>query len=169
MSTDPHPDEARGAIAALRGTPIVPLFYEASTRTRTSFELAARVLGADVISIAASASSVQKGESLVDTVLTLQAVGANVLIMRHRYSGAPQLAAGHSHLKVINAGDGWYAHPTQALLDLYTMRAHPGHPHGRKVVIVGDITHSRGARSTMGGLTAVGARVVLCGPPTLMP
>jgi len=156
-------------VPTLRGTTIVTLFYETSTRTRTSFELAARVLGADVISIAAAASSVQKGESLVDTVLTLQAVGADMLIMRHRYSGAPYLAARHSRFKVVNAGDGWHAHPTQALLDLYTMRSHLGDLRGRKVVIVGDITHSRVARSNMWGLTAVGARVVICGPPTLMP
>ena len=156
-------------VPTLRGTTIVTLFYEASTRTRTSFELAARVLGADVISIAAASSSVQKGESLVDTVLTLQAVGADMLIMRHRYSGAPYLAARHSHLKVVNGGDGWHAHPTQALLDIYTMRSHLGDLRGRKVVIVGDITHSRVARSNMWGLTAVGARVVICGPPTLMP
>jgi len=156
-------------VPTLRGTTVVTLFYEASTRTRTSFELAARVLGADVMSIAASASSVQKGESLVDTVLTVQAVGADVLVMRHRYSGAPYLAARHSNLKVVNAGDGWHAHPTQALLDLFTMRSHLGDLRGRKVVIVGDITHSRVARSNMWGLTAVGARVVLCGPPTLMP
>jgi aspartate carbamoyltransferase catalytic subunit len=156
-------------VPTLRGTTIVTLFYEASTRTRTSFELAARVLGADVISIAAASSSVQKGESLIDTVLTLQAVGADMLIMRHRYSGAPYLAARHSHLKVVNGGDGWHAHPTQALLDMYTMRSHLGDLRGRKVVIVGDITHSRVARSNMWGLTAVGARVVICGPPTLMP
>jgi len=156
-------------VPTLRGTTIVTLFYENSTRTRTSFELAARVLGADVVSIAASASSVQKGESLVDTVLTLQAVGADMLVMRHRYSGAPYLAARHSHLKVVNAGDGWHAHPTQALLDLYTIRSHLGDLRDRKVVIVGDITHSRVARSNMWGLTAVGARVVVCGPPTLMP
>ncbi len=156
-------------VPTLRGTTVVTLFYENSTRTRSSFELAARVLGADVISIAASASSVQKGESLVDTVLTLQAVGANMIVMRHRYSGAPYLAARHSHLKVVNAGDGWHAHPTQALLDLYTMRSHLGDLRGRKVVIVGDITHSRVARSNMWGLTAVGARVVICGPPTLVP
>ena len=156
-------------VPTLRGTTIVTLFYEASTRTRTSFELAARVLGADVISIAAGSSSVQKGESLVDTVLTLQAVGADMLIMRHRYSGAPYLAARHSRFKVVNAGDGWHAHPTQALLDLYTVRSHLGDLRGRKVVIVGDITHSRVARSNMWGLTAVGARVVICGPSTLMP
>ncbi len=156
-------------VPTLRGTTIVTLFYENSTRTRTSFELAARVLGADVISIAATTSSVQKGESLVDTVLTLQAVGADMLIMRHRYSGAPYLAARHSRFKVVNAGDGWHAHPTQALLDMYTMRSHLGELRGRKVVIVGDITHSRVARSNMWGLTAVGARVVVCGPPTLMP
>jgi len=156
-------------VPTLRGTTIVTLFYETSTRTRTSFELAARVLGADVISIAAATSSVQKGESLVDTVLTLQAVGADMLIMRHRYSGAPYLAARHSRFKVVNGGDGWHAHPTQALLDIYTMRSHLGDLRGRKVVIVGDITHSRVARSNMWGLTAVGARVVVCGPPTLMP
>jgi len=156
-------------VPTLRGTTIVTLFYETSTRTRTSFELAARVLGADVISIAAATSSVQKGESLVDTVLTLQAVGADMLIMRHRYSGAPYLAARHSRFKVVNAGDGWHAHPTQALLDIYTMRSHLGDLRGRKVVIVGDITHSRVARSNMWGLTAVGARVVVCGPPTLIP
>jgi len=156
-------------VPTLRGTTIVTLFYEASTRTRTSFELAARVLGADVVSIAAASSSVQKGESLVDTVLTLQAVGADMLIMRHHYSGAPYLAARSSHLKVVNGGDGWHAHPTQALLDIYTMRSHLGDLRGRKVVIVGDITHSRVARSNMWGLTAVGARVVICGPPTLIP
>jgi len=102
-------------------------------------------------------------------VLTLQAVGADMLIMRHRYSGAPYLAARSSHLKVVNGGDGWHAHPTQALLDIYTMRSHLGDLRGRKVVIVGDITHSRVARSNMWGLATVGARVVICGPPTLMP
>lgn len=156
-------------VPALRGTTIVTLFYENSTRTRTSFELAGKVLGADVINISAAASSVSKGESLVDTVKTLQAVGADVLVMRHSRSGAPYLAARHAGCSVINAGDGLHAHPTQALLDLYTMRAHLGDIRGRKVVIVGDILHSRVARSNMWALTAMGAQVVVCAPPTLVP
>lgn len=156
-------------VPALRGTTIVTLFYENSTRTRTSFELAGKVLGADVINISAAASSVSKGESLVDTVKTLRAVGADVLVMRHSRSGAPYLAARHAGCSVINAGDGLHAHPTQALLDLYTMRAHLGDVRGRKVVIVGDILHSRVARSNMWALTALGAQVVVCAPPTLIP
>lgn len=156
-------------VPALRGTTVVTLFYENSTRTRTSFELAGKVLGADVINIAASASSVSKGESLVDTVKTLQAVGADVLIMRHSRSGAPYLAARTANCSVINAGDGTHAHPTQALLDLYTMRSALGDVRGRKIVIVGDLLHSRVARSNAWALTAMGAEVVLCAPPTLVP
>jgi len=156
-------------VPTLRGTTVVTLFYEASTRTRSSFELAARSLGADVISIAASGSSTEKGESLVDTVRTLQAVGADMLVMRHRQSGAPYLVARHVNMSVVNAGDGWHAHPSQALLDAYTIYRHLGDLRGRKVVIVGDITHSRVARSNIWGLTTMGARVVLCGPPTLLP
>jgi len=154
---------------ALRGKTLVTLFYEASTRTRASFELAAKALGADVINIAASGSSVQKGESLYDTVRTLQAVGAQVLVMRHASSGAPYLVARHVQMNVINAGDGWHAHPTQGLLDLYTMRSHLGDLRGKRVVIVGDIAHSRVARSNLWGLTTVGAEVVVCAPPTLLP
>jgi len=156
-------------VPALRGRTIITLFYEASTRTRASFELAGKALGADVINVAASGSSVDKGESLVDTVRTLQAVGADVLIMRHASSGAPYLVARHVRASVINAGDGWHAHPTQALLDLYTMRSHLGDLRGRRVVIVGDVAHSRVARSNIWGLAAVGAEVVLCAPPTLLP
>lgn len=157
-------------VPALRGKTIVTLFYEASTRTRASFELAGKALGADVINVAASGSSVEKGESLVDTVRTLQAIGADVLVMRHSASGAPYLAARHLEASVINAGDGWHAHPTQALLDLYTMRSHLGGSlEGRRVVIVGDIAHSRVARSNLWGLTALGAEVTVCAPPTLMP
>ncbi len=156
-------------VPALRGRTIITLFYEASTRTRASFELAGKALGADVINVAASGSSVEKGESLVDTVRTLQAVGADVLIMRHASSGAPYLVARHVRASVINAGDGWHAHPTQALLDLYTMRSHLGDLRGRRAVIVGDIAHSRVARSDIWGLAVVGAEVVLCGPPTLLP
>jgi aspartate carbamoyltransferase catalytic subunit len=156
-------------VPALRGVTVVNLFYEPSTRTRASFELAAKALGADVVNIAAEQSSVRKGESLLDTVRTIEALGAQVLVLRHWQSGAPYLAARHSRLHVVNAGDGWHAHPTQALLDIYTLRRHLGDLRGRKVVIVGDIAHSRVARSNAWGLTALGARVVLCGPPTLLP
>ncbi|MDO8616252.1 MAG: aspartate carbamoyltransferase catalytic subunit [Dehalococcoidia bacterium] len=156
-------------VPALRGKTIITLFYEASTRTRASFELAGKALGADVINVAAGGSSVEKGESLIDTVRTLQAVGADVLIMRHPSSGAPYLVTRHVECSVINAGDGWHAHPTQALLDVYTMRAHLGELRGRRVVIVGDIAHSRVARSNIWGLAAAGAEVVLCAPPTLLP
>src|SRR5437773_6309607 len=156
-------------VPALRGKTIVTLFYEASTRTRASFELAGKALGADVINISAGGSSVEKGESLIDTVRTLQAVGANVLVMRHPSSGAPYLVARHVQAAVVNGGDGWHAHPTQALLDLYTMRAHLGDIRGRRVLIVGDIAHSRVARSNIWGLTAMGASVVVCAPPTLLP
>jgi aspartate carbamoyltransferase catalytic subunit len=156
-------------VPALRGRTIVTLFYEASTRTRASFELAGKALGADVINVAATGSSVEKGESLIDTVRTLQAVGADALVMRHSSSGAPYLVARHVQASVINAGDGWHAHPTQALLDLYTMRSHLGDLRGRKVVIVGDIAHSRVARSNIWALAAVGANVTVCAPPTLLP
>jgi aspartate carbamoyltransferase catalytic subunit len=156
-------------VPALRGKTIVTLFYEASTRTRASFELAAKALGADVINIAASGSSVQKGESLYDTVRTLQAVGAQMLIMRHGSSGAPYLVARHVGMNVVNGGDGWHAHPTQGLLDIYTMRSHLGDLRGKRVVIVGDIAHSRVARSNLWGLTTLGADVVVCAPPTLLP
>ncbi len=154
---------------ALRGTTIVTLFYEASTRTRASFELAGKVLGADVINLTSSGSSVEKGESLIDTVRTLQAIGAQVLVMRHSMSGAPYLAAEHCDAKVINAGDGWHAHPTQGLLDLYTLRSRVGDLRGRRIVIVGDVAHSRVARSDIWGLSKLGAEVVVCGPPTLLP
>jgi aspartate carbamoyltransferase catalytic subunit len=156
-------------VPALRGTTIVTLFFENSTRTRTSFELAGKVLGADVINISASASSVSKGESLIDTVKTLRAIGADALIMRHNRSGAPYLASRHAECSVINAGDGLHAHPTQALLDLYTMRSAIGGVRGKKIVIVGDVMHSRVARSNMWSLTALGAEVVVCAPPTLQP
>ncbi len=156
-------------VPALRGTTVVTLFYEDSTRTRASFELAGKVLGADVINISAKGSSIEKGESLIDTVLTLQAIGTDVLIMRHHASGAPYLAARHASFRVVNAGDGWHAHPTQALLDAYTIRSRLGGVRGRKVVIVGDISHSRVARSDLWALTALGAEVVVCGPPTLLP
>ncbi len=156
-------------VPTLRGTTIITMFYEASTRTRASFELAAKVLGADVINVSASGSSVEKGESLVDTVRTLEAIGADALVIRHGASGAPYLAAQHTSASIINAGDGTHAHPSQALLDLYTMRQRLGDMRGRRVVIVGDILHSRVARSNLWALTAMGAEVVVCGPPTLIP
>ena len=156
-------------VPTLRGRTMVTMFYEASTRTRVSFELAAKFLSADVVNVAASGSSVSKGESLLDTLRTLQALGADVVVMRHSSSGAPYLVAQQVDIGVTNAGDGWHAHPTQALLDLYTIRRRLTTIEGLKVVIVGDILHSRVARSNIWGLTRMGAKVVLCGPPTLMP
>ncbi len=156
-------------VPALQGSTVVNLFYENSTRTRISFELAAKNLSADVVNVTASGSSVAKGESLIDTVRTLQALGADFVIMRHSQSGAPYLVAQQIRGSVINAGDGWHAHPTQALLDLFTMEEHLGSVAGRKIVILGDILHSRVARSNIWSLTTLGAEVVLCGPPTLMP
>ena len=146
------------------------MFYESSTRTRISFEEAGKVLSADVINMSSSGSSVDKGESLLNTGLTLQAMGVDVVVIRHPYSGAPYLLARHlPQVSVINAGDGLHAHPTQALLDLYTMRERLGSLRGARVVIVGDVLHSRVARSNLWGLTKVGAQVTLSGPTTLMP
>ena len=156
-------------VPALRGRTIITLFYEASTRTRASFELAGKSLGADVINVAAGGSSIEKGESLIDTVRTLQAVGADVLVIRHPSSGAPYLVARNVSCSVVNGGDGWHAHPTQALLDLFTMRNHLGSIRGKRIVIVGDIAHSRVARSDIWGLTALGAEIAVCAPPTLLP
>ena len=157
-------------VPALRGTNVTILFYEASTRTRVSFEVAAKNLSADVVNIAAASSSVSKGESLVDTIRTIEALGARMLVMRHATSGAPYLAAEHFGGNVLNGGDGWHAHPTQALLDLYTMRAHlpGGSAAGRKVVILGDVLHSRVARTNLWTLTAAGADLWVCGPATLL-
>jgi aspartate carbamoyltransferase catalytic subunit len=147
----------------------VNLFYEASTRTRVSFEVAAKNLGADVINVSASGSSVEKGETLLDTVRTLTALGAELLVVRHKDSGAPYIVAQHTGISVVNAGDGTHAHPTQALLDAYTIRERFGLIEGLRVVIVGDIAHSRVARSDAWCLAALGADVTLCGPPTLLP
>lgn len=160
-------------VPALRGRSVTILFYEASTRTRVSFEVAAKNLSADVVNIAAATSSVTKGESLVDTIRTVEALGAQMLVMRHGVSGAPYLAAEVFGGAVLNGGDGWHAHPTQALLDLYTMRSRLGQAgsfgiEGRKVVILGDILHSRVARSNIWSLTTAGADLWLCGPPTLV-
>jgi aspartate carbamoyltransferase catalytic subunit len=163
-------DRPIAKVPALRGRNVTILFYEASTRTRVSFEVAAKNLSADVVNIAAATSSVTKGESLVDTVRTVEALGAQMLVMRHSVSGAPYLAAEVFGGSVLNGGDGWHAHPTQALLDLYTMRSRlpGGSVAGKKVVILGDVLHSRVARSNLWTLTAAGADVWLCGPPTLL-
>lgn len=157
-------------LPTLRGRTIFTLFYENSTRTRSSFETAGKWMSADVINISASSSSVKKGESLRDTALTLKAVGADAIIMRHPSSGAARQVAGWlDDTAIINAGDGSNQHPTQALLDATTMRNRIGEINGKKVVIVGDILHSRVARSNAQLLTALGAEVVFVAPPTLVP
>lgn len=155
--------------AHLQGKSVVTLFYENSTRTRMSFELASKYMSAAAANISASASSVAKGETLIDTGVTLDQMGTDVIIMRHPMSGAPALLARHVRASVINAGDGMNEHPTQALLDMLTMREHLGSLEGIKVAICGDVMHSRVARSNIYGLTTMGANVVLCAPPTLMP
>ncbi|MDN5376087.1 MAG: aspartate carbamoyltransferase catalytic subunit [Thermacetogenium sp.] len=156
-------------VPTLRGRSVVTLFYEPSTRTRTSFELAAKYLGADTTSIAVATSSVQKGESLRDTARTIEAMAADVIIIRHSAAGAPHQLARWVSSRVINAGDGAHEHPTQALLDLYTIREKKGSFRGLKVAILGDIAHSRVARSNIWGLTKLGAEVRVVGPATLMP
>ena len=156
-------------VPALRGRTVINLFYESSTRTRSSFEIAERVLSADSLSIAASTSSVSKGETLLDTARNLEAMNPDLVVIRHASAGAPHLLARHCRFAVVNAGDGAHEHPTQALLDALTLRQHKGKLEGLKVAIVGDILHSRVARSNLWLLSKMGAQVVLCGPPTLMP
>ncbi|GAA0575316.1 aspartate carbamoyltransferase catalytic subunit [Paractinoplanes ferrugineus] len=156
-------------LPTLRGRTVVNLFYEDSTRTRISFEAAAKRLSADVINFSAKGSSVSKGESLKDTALTLQAMGADAVVIRHSASGAPHRLSSWVDGSVINAGDGTHEHPTQALLDAYTMRSRLGRLAGLKVAIVGDVLHSRVARSNILLLTTLGAHVTLVGPPTLIP
>ncbi|MCW2621814.1 MAG: pyrB [Frankiales bacterium] len=158
-----------GKLPTLRGRTIVNLFFEDSTRTKTSFELAAKRLSADVINFAAKGSSVSKGESLKDTALTLEAMGADAVVIRHAWSGAPVNLARYVQGSVVNAGDGTHEHPTQALLDAYTMRKRLGRIEGLKVTIVGDVLHSRVARSNVLLLHTLGADVTLVAPPTLLP
>ena len=154
----------------LRGKMVVNLFFEASTRTRTSFEIAAKRLGADIVSITASGSSVSKGESLVDTLNTLIAMRPDAIVMRHAASGAPQFLARHlPRTPIINAGDGTHEHPTQALLDARTILDHRKNLEGLRVAIIGDIAHSRVARSNIYLLSKFGAQIVLCGPASLVP
>ena len=155
--------------AHLQGKSIVTLFYENSTRTRMSFELASKYMSAAAANISASASSVAKGETLIDTGVTLDQMGTDVIIIRPPMSGAPALLAKHVRSSIINAGDGMNEHPTQALLDMMTMKDHLGDLNGIKVAICGDVMHSRVARSNIYGLTTMGANVVLCAPPTLIP
>jgi len=161
-----NPQKAR---PLLRGKRVLLLFYEASTRTRASFEIAAKALGATTTLILSSGSSIEKGESLLDTAYTLRAVGADVIVVRHPNAGAPHLMASHLDIPVINAGDGMHEHPTQALLDAYTILRHKKKLTGLQVAIVGDIYHSRVARSAVHLLSKSGARITLCGPPELLP
>lgn len=156
-------------VPALRGKTVVNLFYEPSTRTRVSFEVAAKRLSADVINIASETSSVKKGETLIDTGRNIEALKADIIVMRHNYSGAPALLARHLNISVVNAGDGWHEHPTQALLDIFTLKEKLGKIKGLKITIIGDIAHSRVARSNIWGLTKLGAKVTVCAPPMLIP
>src|SRR5881296_1624814 len=153
----------------LRGRTVILFFAEASTRTRVSFELAAKALSADVVNITATGSSVEKGESLLDTARTLEALGGDVLVIRHGSSGAPYFVTQRVGAAVINAGDGAHAHPTQGLVDAYTLRAKLGDLAGKRIVVVGDVLHSRVARSDINTLIPLGARVTLSGPTTLVP
>ncbi|WP_295919059.1 aspartate carbamoyltransferase catalytic subunit [Anaerovibrio lipolyticus] len=156
-------------VPALRGKSIVTLFYEPSTRTRSSFELAGKYLGADVVNITAGTSSIVKGESLRDTLYTVEAMGVDAIVMRHKAEGAAEYASKVASPVIINAGDGAHAHPSQGLLNLFTVQEHKGQLEGLKYVILGDITHSRVARSDIQGMRKMGVEVHLAGPRTLMP
>jgi aspartate carbamoyltransferase catalytic subunit len=156
-------------VPTLRGRTIVNLFYEASTRTRSSFETAEKALSADTLSVATSVSSVTKGETLLDTVRNLEAMSPDLIVLRHAAAGAPHFLARHCRSMIVNAGDGAHEHPTQALLDAFTIRKRKGRLAGLRVVIVGDLLHSRVMRSDVWLLSKMGAQVVLCGPPTLLP
>jgi aspartate carbamoyltransferase catalytic subunit len=153
----------------LRGKRVVLLFYEPSTRTRSSFEIAAKSLGAMTVLVQSSGSSIEKGESLLDTGYTLHAVGADAIVIRHPNAGAPHLMASRLDIPIINAGDGMHEHPSQALLDAYTIQRHKKNFKGLQIAIIGDIFHSRVARSAVHLLTKLGAKMILCGPPELLP
>lgn len=156
-------------VPALRGKTVVNLFFEPSTRTRISFELAAKRLSADVMNITPQESSFSKGETVMDTVRNIEALRVDLLVIRHAAAGVPEMIAKHAHASVINAGDGAHEHPTQALLDLFTIQEKLKRIQGLNVSIIGDIAHSRVARSNIWGLTKLGAKVTVCGPPTLIP
>ncbi|NJR43836.1 MAG: aspartate carbamoyltransferase catalytic subunit [Akkermansiaceae bacterium] len=164
-----HGRQANKKLDRMRGLTQINLFYESSTRTRTSFELAGKRLGADVVNMSISSSSIKKGETLIDTAMTLNAMHPDVLVARHHDSGAIALLARHVNCAVINAGDGSHEHPTQALLDLYTIRERGLSFEGLRVAIVGDVAHSRVARSNIHALSKLGAEVRVVGPPTMMP
>ena len=165
----PLPNETYRRLDTLKGKTVINLFFEASTRTRVSFEIAARRLGAETLTIAAQGSSVSKGESLVDTLNTLAAMRPHAIVMRHAASGAPTFLARHLQIPIVNAGDGTHEHPTQALLDARTILDHRASLTGLRVAIIGDIAHSRVARSNVHLLSKFGAQIVLCGPPSLLP
>jgi aspartate carbamoyltransferase catalytic subunit len=156
-------------VPTLRGRTVVSLFYESSTRTSSSFDLAAKRLSADLVSVKAAGSSVEKGESLKDTVATLSAYDPAAIVLRHPYAGAAQMVAGWTEASVVNAGDGKHEHPSQALLDVYTLRRRLGSLEGTRIWIVGDVLHSRVARSNLIAFAKMGAEVTVCGPPTLIP
>jgi aspartate carbamoyltransferase catalytic subunit len=156
-------------VPALRGKTVVMLFFEPSTRTRISFELAAKRLSADTLNVASSTSSTTKGESVLDTARNIEAMNVDLIIVRHKSSGVPKILADGLKAAVVNAGDGMRAHPTQALLDMFTIKERLGTIEGRRIAIVGDVLHSRVARSNIQGLTKLGAKVTVCGPSTLMP
>src|SRR5512138_1092225 len=156
-------------VPALRGKTVVNMFYEPSTRTRTSFEIAEKRLSADTLSIAAATSSAQKGETLVDTAMNIEAMAPDMIVLRHASSGAGHLLSRICRSRIINAGDGMHEHPTQALLDAFTIKQHKGRLNGLKVAIVGDLLHSRVLRSNVLLLTMLGAEVWVCGPATLLP
>jgi len=156
-------------VPTLRGKTVITLFFEASTRTRTSFEIAAKRLSADTINISASTSSVVKGETLIDTARNLESMNPDIIVIRHSAAGAAHILAGLLEQSIINAGDGAHEHPTQALLDMLTIREKKGAIEGLKIAIVGDIAHSRVARSNIYGLTKMGANVVVCGPAMMIP
>jgi aspartate carbamoyltransferase catalytic subunit len=156
-------------LPTLRGVTIVNLFYESSTRTRISFELAEKRLSADIVNFTTSGSSVQKGETLLDTLKNIEAMKIDVVVVRHKGTGVPKFLSEHTDAVIVNAGDGAHEHPTQALLDIFTVESNLGNLKGKTITIVGDIKHSRVARSNAWGLNALGAKVRFCGPPTLMP
>src|SRR6266436_8475016 len=159
----------RKKLTNLKGKVVVNLFFEASTRTRTSFGLAAKRLSADTIDFTTGGSSLSKGESFIDTAKNIEAMGIDVMVVRHSVPGAPHLLSQHVNCAIINAGDGAHEHPTQGLLDIFTIRRIKGRLDGLTVGLVGDIAHSRVARSNIHGLTKLGARVIVCGPSTLVP
>jgi aspartate carbamoyltransferase catalytic subunit len=161
--------QARAKLDHLRGIVVANLFFEPSTRTRTSFSLAAKRLSADTVDFSASGSSLSKGETFIDTALTIQSMGVDLMVVRHSSSGAPEMLSRHLQCGIVNAGDGTHEHPTQGLLDIFTVQEKLGSLEGKTVTLVGDIMHSRVARSNIWGLTKLGAKVIVCGPATLIP